>query len=44
MGSEQDEDVTLDSMNRGIGGARNGVATEYFVCDQVKFEIVLFKS
>lgn len=44
MGSEQDEDVTLDSMNRGIGGARNGVAAEYFICDQVKFEIVLFKS
>lgn len=44
MGSEQDEDVTLDSMNRGIGGARNGVAAEYFVCDQVKFEIALFKS
>lgn len=34
MDSEQDEDVTLDSMNRGIGGARAGVAAEYFVCEQ----------
>ncbi|KIR33602.1 alcohol dehydrogenase [Cryptococcus deuterogattii MMRL2647] len=30
----KDEDVTLDSMNRGIGGARAGVAAEYFVCEQ----------
>lgn len=36
MIGEQDEDVTLDSMNRGIGGARAGVAAEYFVCEQVK--------
>lgn len=43
MDSEQDEDVTLESMNRGIGGARDGVAAEYFVCDQVKFGMVLFR-
>ncbi|KIR67077.1 alcohol dehydrogenase [Cryptococcus bacillisporus CA1873] len=34
QGHHQDEDVTLDSMNRGIGGARAGVAAEYFVCEQ----------
>lgn len=43
MDNEQDEDVTLDSMNRGIGGARAGVAAEYFVCEQVKSEVVLSK-
>lgn len=43
MDSEQDEDVTLDSMSRAIGGARAGVAAEYFVCKQVKPEVVLFK-
>jgi NADPH:quinone reductase-like Zn-dependent oxidoreductase len=32
--SRQEEDLALRSLKRGLGGAIDGVAAEYFVCDQ----------
>lgn len=31
----QEEHLTLKSLRRGLGGGIDGVAAEYFVCDEV---------
>lgn len=36
LGHDQDEDVQMHSMVRGLGGAIDGVATEYFTVDQTQ--------
>ena len=34
QGHHYEEDMALRSLKRGLGGGINGVATEYFVCDE----------